>query len=216
MTFRKKHLQKKVRFISKIIALSSLSIFLYSFSSGQSDTTSTDTAVSTPTTHALKRVAILPFDNLSGEPDASKRITNIFLTQLFSKNKSFEVIELGEVEKALIEERVRNTGEIEIATAKKLGEKLQADYLILGSVVEYKFSRIGNNDLPIIGVTSRAIDTQSGLLIWSSHEYGRGNQREKVFGIGRIVSLSELSEIIVKKLVDSFEKKILIERYMKK
>ena len=189
---------------------------LYSFGIGQTDTASRDTVVPVVAIHTVKRVAILPFDNLSGEPDAAKRVTNIFLTQLFSKNKSFEVIELGEVEKVLIDERVRNTGEIEISTAKKLGEKLQADYLILGSVVEYKFARIGNNDLPVIGITSRAIDTQTGLLIWSSHEYGRGNQREKVFGIGRIVSLSELSEIIVKKLVDSFEKKILIERYMKK
>ncbi len=164
----------------------------------------------------IKHIAILPFDNLSEEPDAAKRITTILLTELFSRSETFNLMELGEVEKALIDERVRSTGEIEVEVAKKLGEKLNVDYLILGSVVEYKFVRDGNNDIPVIGIAARAIDTKTGKLYWSDHQFGRGNQKEKIFGIGRIVSLSQLSEIIIKKLADSFEKRVVEDRYHKK
>ena len=192
-----------------LISLAILVLLVYSigFSKSAPPVLEKDTA-----RYQVNRIAILPFDNVSGDPDAAKRITTIFLNQLFARDK-FEVIELGEVEKVLIDERVRNTGEIEIAVAKKLGEKLNADYLILGSVVEYKLVRIGNNDYPVIGITARAIDTKTGQLVWSDHKYGRGNQREKVFGIGRIVSFSELSELIVEKLVISFEKKLWLEQY---
>ena len=196
------------------------------FSFGQAGPESSDSSVvgagkgekSIPTqSHdAIKHIAILPFDNLSEEPDAAKRITTILLTELFSRSKAFRVVELGEVEKALIDERVRNTGEIEVDVAKKLGEKLNVDYLVLGSVVEYKFVHEGNNDIPVIGIATRAIDTKTGKLYWSDVQYGRGNQNEKIFGIGRIVSLSQLSEIIIKKLVDSFEKKVIADRYLEK
>jgi TolB-like protein len=207
------HGQKQtIGLLKLVMGLTTLLLFVYSlgFSKMEMSSLEKDT-----TRSPIKRVAILPFDNVSDDSDAAKRITTIFLTQLFAKEE-FEVMELGEVEKVLIEERVRNTGEIEIAVAKKLGEKLNVDYLILGSVVEYKLVHIGNNDYPVIGITARAIDTKTGQLVWSDHQYGRGNQREKIFGIGRIVSLSQLSELIVDKLVISFEKKLWVKQYNSK
>lgn len=198
-----------------------LGLFLLAVAFGFSQTGATLAETTTlqagrKTESQIKRIAILPFDNLSEEPDAAKRITTILLTELFSRSKTFNVVELGEVEKALIDERVRSTGEIEIEVAKKLGDKLNVDYLVLGSVVEYKFVLEGNNNIPVIGIATRAIDTKTGTLYWSAVQYGRGNQKEKVFGIGRIVSLSQLSEIIIKKLVDSFEKKVIEDHYHKK
>ena len=203
--YNKKLLRKKnMLFLTMFIT--AFVFIAFSFCLAQTETAANDTTHEK--TSAIKRVAILPFDNVSGDPDAAKRITNILLTQLFSKNKVIKVVELGEVEKALIEERVRNTGEIDIETAKKLGKALNVEYLILGSVVEYKMVRIGNNDYPVVGVTARALDAKTGSIIWSDHGYGRGNQREKIFGIGRIISFSELSEIVVDKIVNSFVKKV--------
>ena len=45
-------------------------------------------------------IAIFPFDNISGHPDASKKVGNLLLTELV-RMQSFRIAEIGEVENSL-------------------------------------------------------------------------------------------------------------------
>ncbi len=45
----------------------------------------------------VKSIAVIPFDNISGYPDAGKKVLNLFLTELIH-TELFEIKEMGEVE----------------------------------------------------------------------------------------------------------------------
>ena len=58
-----------------------------------------------------KRVAVLPFNNISGKRDAGEIVTNIFLTELFKSGK-FSVEEPGNIMQFMIQEKVTTIGEM--------------------------------------------------------------------------------------------------------
>src|SRR3990170_2759786 len=66
--------------------------------------------------HGLKKVAVLPFNNISGRKDAAKIVTNTYLTELF-KSGRFRVEETGNVLQFMMQERIDVVGEIRSATA---------------------------------------------------------------------------------------------------
>ncbi|MFC1719123.1 hypothetical protein ACFL6S_36055, partial [Candidatus Poribacteria bacterium] len=48
---------------------------------------------------AIENIAVFPFDNTSGHPDANKKIGNLLLTELVTK-ELFRIADIGEVENA--------------------------------------------------------------------------------------------------------------------
>ena len=78
----------------------------------------------------VNRVAILPFENISGQPDAGKKTTNIFMARL-CQTGLFDVVEMGLVDQVLLEERVRLTGQLDQATLLNIGRKLKVDAVIM-------------------------------------------------------------------------------------
>jgi len=52
------------------------------------------------TASQISSLAVLPFDNTSGHPDAGKKVVNLLLTEL-ARTELFEIAEVGEVEKSL-------------------------------------------------------------------------------------------------------------------
>ena len=55
----------------------------------------------------FKKIAVLPFDNLSGEEGAGEKMTEIFIIELL-RNGKFSVAEPGRVKKAVVENRLRS------------------------------------------------------------------------------------------------------------
>lgn len=142
------------------------------------------------------RIAILPFDNLSADQRAAKTLETMVMVE-FLKQTSMNVIDPGVVHEALVQERVRLATAIPRANLISLGERLGVDIFIIGIVHEYAMQRAtgagGVGDVPAISLTLRALDAKSGEILWALSANKRGNDRESVFGIGRINSLDRLS-----------------------
>jgi TolB-like protein len=155
-------------------------------------------------TQIYKTLAILPFDNYSGKEDAGKQVTNAFLVELLRK-KSFHVIDPGEVDRVMREERIRSSNEIDAATAKIFKDKLSADYIMIGAVNEYNYIRENDRDVPLVGFVTRLLDTSTGQIVWAASHSRRGSDGELIFGWRGVNSLDKLTQICVDNVISSIK-----------
>jgi TolB-like protein len=146
---------------------------------------------------AIKRVAVLPFENLSGERTAGEKVQKIFQTELLSL-EAFEVVEPGQVSKVLRNERIEAIDNLGSADLKKLGDALKVQGLFLGSVVDYADTRLGSTPTPDVTIQLRLVEVSSGVTVWSASRTRSGaNASARLFGIGGD-SLTQAARQIIK------------------
>ncbi|MEW5800840.1 MAG: hypothetical protein AB1847_01930 [bacterium] len=152
----------------------------------------------------IKRVAVLPFENLTSDRFADKKVRDVFVTSLLSTNV-IDVPELGEVLKALETQGVASQEAVTGDVAKVVGQMLGVQGLILGTVEEYSMNRTMSGSFPEIAITMRMLDAKTGNIIWSvSHTTMGRRVLPTIFGIGED-SLSNVAakatNFVVKTLV---------------
>ncbi|VAV83146.1 hypothetical protein MNBD_DELTA01-287 [hydrothermal vent metagenome] len=133
----------------------------------------------------IRKVAILPFNNLSSDRYAGEKVRAALTVDLLSR-MTFEVMEQGEVSKVLTLV-MRATGaeegmvlELDKETLKLLGERLGVQAVILGSVDDYESRRDGG----VVSVSVRMLDTSSGLILWQAKASATGSSlTRKMLGL---------------------------------
>ena len=154
----------------------------------------------------IRKVAVLPFNNLSDDKYAGERIRNSLIVDLMSRG-AFDVVEQGEVSKVIgviFREAGVEEGKavpVDKETLKLIGEKLGVQAVILGSVDEYSSGGFGGGN--VVSVAMRMLDTSSGIILWQAKatETGRSVWR-KLVGIEE-VDRSELTKSAVKHILDT-------------
>ena len=133
---------------------------------------------------AIKRVAVLPFENLTQERTAAEKTQKIFLTELLSL-EAFEVVEPGQVTRELRAARIESVDALGPAELKKLGEGLKAQGIFIGAVVDYAETRSGTTPTPEVTIQLRLVETQTGVTVWSASRTRSGaSASARLFGIG--------------------------------
>jgi TolB-like protein len=144
----------------------------------------------------IKKVAVIPFENITEDRGAGEKVTRIFFVELLSL-EVFDVSEPGQAVKV-----VRSQGtaidSLGPADLQRIGKELGVDGLFLGSVVDFSETRSGSSQDPRVTVQLRLVDTQSGTTIWSSSQTrSRAALSTKLFGVGR-ESLTEAARDLVR------------------
>ncbi|MFH1288701.1 MAG: CsgG/HfaB family protein [bacterium] len=156
--------------------------------------------------HKVKKLAILPFDNMSKDKSAGEKLAYIFSIELMT-SEQFRVVEPGEVEKALKEVKVRakgGIGTLEISDVQKIGEALGVDAVLLGTIDTFE---MGKKEDPIISMDIHMLDTKDGSLIWQVNYIATGGSFAYLLDFGKITSTEMLSRRMVKKLLAPIVKK---------
>lgn len=164
-------------------------------------------AKSTKTTEAIKKikkVAVLPFNNITGQREAGKIVTNVFVTEMF-KSGRFHVEEPGNVFQFMIQERIDTIGEIEVERAKILGRRLNVDAVIVGTVEEFDDGRGGAFPSPVVSITARMIESDSGMLIWAAQKKKKGDDYIIILDFGEVRSASALTQKIVREMIETIK-----------
>lgn len=144
----------------------------------------------------IKKVAVIPFENITEDRGAGEKVTRIFFVELLAL-EVFDVSEPGQPVKVL---RAKGTSIDALGPAdlQRIGKELEVDGLFLGSVVDFNESRSGSSQDPRVTVQIRLVDTQSGTTIWSaSQTRSRAALSTKLFGVGR-ESLTEAARDLVR------------------
>ena len=144
----------------------------------------------------LKKVAVLPFENVSGEASASDKVHKIFLVELLSM-EVFDVVEPGSVSKALKGETAASPDQLAPDDLKRIGSALGADALFMGQVIDYADAR-GPNSAPQVTLQFRLVETASGATVWSTSQTRSGVKTStRLFGVSSD-SITETTRKIIR------------------
>jgi polysaccharide biosynthesis protein PelC len=149
----------------------------------------------------VERVAVLPFENLSGDQPAGFRVTRLMITELLASG-AVDVVEPGEVEAALARQRGR-TARPSAEQILALGKELGVQAVIAGAVAQSEVMRSGAAGIPTVTLDAQMIETEKATIIWAATHTEKGSSfSAKVLGTGG-EPLSETTRRCVRKLLST-------------
>jgi TolB-like protein len=154
---------------------------------------------------AIRKVAVLPFQTLTGSRGDADKVQRLFLVELLATGV-VDVVEPGEVAKLVAAERIDSTDALAPADLARLGKALGADGLFLGTVVDFADERIGATPAPRVTIELRLVEVQTGATAWSVNR-GRGGAglSARLFGFGGD-SLTEAARRLLREELESLVK----------
>ena len=148
----------------------------------------------------IQRVAVLPLENLTGDPAASEKVRQLLIIELLSSG-SVEVVDSGEVGRALRTLGVINPISPGTEEVQKIGADLQAQALMAGSVQEFAQGRAGGTSATSVSLVFRMIETDTGQTIWSSSVSHSGvGATARLFGVGGDSATERAQKLIARAL----------------
>lgn len=151
---------------------------------------------------ALQRVGVLPFQNFTPSGLVGEKITSMFCTELAS-TQTFEVVDLGVIQSFLRNNNLR-PGALTKGQLKKFYNAYKIDALMLGSVDEYEMVNIRGKQLPVVTITARLVDTQTGGLLWMATRTVSGQSKTPIIDVGEIHILPRVARKACRKLLKVF------------
>ena len=155
-----------------------------------------------------RTVCVLPFENLSKDTDADIKVREIFVTELFIAHMFRDIVDIVEANAALMSLRIRKPNSLDKETIRALGERLGADYLILGVVTEYSYGK-GKESGAEVGLSVRMIEVETGNILWTANNFRMGtNSVSRILGISQGPSPMELTRQVAGEIVSALEYEI--------
>jgi TolB-like protein len=121
----------------------------------------------------IKRVAVLPLDNLTKDRFAADIVRQVLISELLASG-FVDVAIPGEVITAVKQQGIRNVSSLNAEQMKAMGDALGVQAVVFGSVERFGEVRSGNVSAPEVAVTLMMADTSSGEVIWSVTKTGGG------------------------------------------
>lgn len=145
------------------------------------------------------KIAVIPFYNNSSKKYGGEILALHFVRQLVG-NEHFRVIEPGEVRDKLLGTRIIMDDGISLAQADVLFEKLDADFIITGRVLDYMEVE-GAGGIPLVDFSVLAIARKTSAVIWYSGSRKKGDKGVFFFNWGMVRTANELAELMVSAVV---------------
>ncbi|MBI4727012.1 hypothetical protein HY768_07290 [candidate division TA06 bacterium] len=130
-------------------------------------------------------IAVLPFDNRSGNAEITNTVQDKMITSLYSL-KRFKIIERSQIDKVLSEQKLGMTGALDPAKAVKVGKIIGVDAILMGSI-----SSTANG----IGMDARLIDTESSGVITAKDAYSGQNTLQDIKTMATDISIQIYNDI---------------------
>ena len=144
-------------------------------------------------------VAVLPLEDFSGTAGAGDKLTAIVFSALAAEG--VDVVEPGEVDAAFAALRVRSSGALTREQVRTLAVRLGVRWFVAGSVLEYDMVHTPDGDVPALGLALRLIDGATARVAWAGMSARSGEDRETVFGWGRIRDPQRLALATVRTMI---------------
>ncbi|MFH7319807.1 hypothetical protein ACHHRT_04245 [Desulfurivibrio sp. D14AmB] len=131
----------------------------------------------------IRQVAVLPLQNNSRDDFAPEMLRDILITRVFSQGL-FDVVDKGLVDSLLRENAIEPGQALDSHLIKRLGQGLNAQALLLGTVDVAAEGRKGSVVYPELAMTLRLVDVDSGLVIWQAGGNASGDSlSRRLFGL---------------------------------
>jgi hypothetical protein len=114
----------------------------------------------------IKRVAVLPLDNLTGDKFAGDAVRHVVMSELLA-TRLVEVSCPGDAIAALESLKIKPGQALNAEQIKAVGKSLNVQAVVLGAVNKCGEVREGNISSPEVTITLMMADAGSGSIIWS-------------------------------------------------
>ena len=121
----------------------------------------------------IKKVAVLPLDNLTNEKFAGEAVRQVVICELLATGL-VDVVVPGEADTTIEKLGLRSTKSLSAEQIKTISNSLKVQAVILGSVGKFGEVRIGNISAPEVTITLMMADATSGSIVWSITKTGGG------------------------------------------
>jgi hypothetical protein len=153
----------------------------------------------------IKKVAVLPLDNLTNEKFAADAVRQVVVCELLSTGL-VDVAVPGEAETAVDKLGLKSIRALSAEQIKTLGNTLKVQAVVFGAVDKFGEVRIGNISAPEVTITLMMADTTSGSIVWSVTKTGGGASfAARHFG-ARSETMSEAVIRVVKEAIETLYK----------
>lgn len=149
---------------------------------------------------SITHVAVIPFQNYTSSQYAGEKVTMIYIAELLS-NVDIEVIEPGEVARVLQGDSIVG-GQLSQSEIKSIGSALKANALIFGAVQEYGTVRVRNETYPVVSLSVRWVDAQTGTIIFMGTASEEGSPRVPIIDVGEEQLFSVLARKACNRLIN--------------
>ena len=130
-------------------------------------------------------VAILPFDNLTKEPEAAQLLRHLFYNNFSSL--AYKDIELSTIDKKL--DHFEPAGVFDSADITNIGRDLKADAVIIGRITKFETLYAGLYSSFSVAFEMKMIATDNNELLWSvKHAETKRSGKVPLTPIGAIIS----------------------------
>jgi curli biogenesis system outer membrane secretion channel CsgG len=148
---------------------------------------------------SMRKVAVLPFDNLGEERLAGEKVQRIFIAELLESG-AFDVVEPGRVVRVLRDEKIESPSAMSPEDVQRVGKALGAEGLVFGTVLELAEPRGAQGAPPTVTIQLKLVETATGSTVWSATRQRNG----ATFG-SRFLGLSPASstEVVAAALRDA-------------
>jgi TolB-like protein len=138
----------------------------------------------------IKRVAVLPFDNLTQERNAEDIVRHLVINELLA-TELVEVVVPGEAIAAMNSMGIKSVSTLSEKQIKALGKALNVQAVIYGAIEKYEVVKERNISEPEVTITMIMAETTTGGIVWSvTRTGGRAGFMSRHFG-ARTETLSE-------------------------
>lgn len=137
-------------------------------------------------------VAILPFENLSTDPNAGTVIAQMTASELYARGL-FKLMEETEARKRAADARIDLSQLGEATAAGQAAKALGVDAVLIGSVSEFRYQH-GLKEEPTVSVSARLVRAD-GTVMWATTRSSIGG------GFLQRGSLSETAQTVVRLMV---------------
>ncbi|MEK7380676.1 MAG: hypothetical protein AAB075_06675 [Gemmatimonadota bacterium] len=132
-----------------------------------------------------KKIAVIPFRNLTNERFAGERVTRSFMTELVM-TEHYEIVDQNEFA-AVLDKIGGNPGFEGVYDPTKVRDaatQIQVTGVLRGTVTEYAMQRSGTTDIPIVAFDAELIDVATNNVVWRGSVVRRGKGRVPLLGGG--------------------------------
>lgn len=143
------------------------------------------------------KIAVLPFDNMSGEFCPLEDIMGMFYQNL---KQVVDFSQQQDVDSIIIERGLRNTGFLKSDDSIEICKNLDVTGILTGIIALY--NRGKNDNDPRIGIILKLINVQNeAKLVWMDSRLATGSITETWFGLNRINDSDRLINNLFNELV---------------
>lgn len=147
------------------------------------------------------RAAVLPFANQTDYPQGGAIVGKMFASELAEVGGVVLAPE-GDIRKVLMQMQIVPGGVPPIELVRALADRLDAQVVITGTVVEMGDKLLGSQELnPSLAVIVRILESDSGRTMWTTYNRREGQDYGVIMHFGVINSVTELAKITSNEIV---------------